>query len=69
MLDFYNHLLIALKLPQLNHPNIRIKDPENLEKTIRNIIRMGKDKLQVVSDFDRTISLKTSPTSNGSIKR
>lgn len=53
----------------MNSPNVRIKNPSHVEKVFSNIINSGKDRLQVVSDFDRTISLhhyngKPCPTSN-----
>ena len=46
-----------MKIPELENTNVRIKNLNHVEKVISNIIRGGKLKLQVISDFDRTISL------------
>ena len=49
---------------------MRIKNPIYVEQILSNLINAGKQRLQVISDFDRTISLvsfegKDCPTSNG----
>ncbi|KAF5308265.1 hypothetical protein FQR65_LT06258 [Abscondita terminalis] len=43
-------------LKELNSTKVYIKDKENVNKIIQNIISDGKDKLQVISDFDRTLT-------------
>lgn len=53
---------------------MRIKNAARLEEILSNMIQMGKEKLQVVSDFDRTISLCSyngvrCPTSFGNLKK
>ena len=47
-----------------------MKNPIYVEQVLSNLINAGKQRLQVISDFDRTISLvsfegKDCPTSNG----
>jgi len=47
-----------------------MKNPNYVEQVLSNLINAGKQRLQVISDFDRTISLvsfegKECPTSNG----
>lgn len=47
-----------------------MKNPNYVEQILSNLINAGKQRLQVISDFDRTISLvsfegKECPTSNG----
>lgn len=44
-------------IPQLENLSVRIKNPNHVEKVLTNIIQSGKERLQVISDFDRTISL------------
>ena len=63
-----SHQLIQM-IPELNSPNVRIKNPNYVELVLSNLIHSGKNRLQVVSDFDRTISLHSyngqpCPTSN-----
>lgn len=36
--------------------NIMIPDPKNLETKIQQIIKQGKEKVHVISDFDRTLT-------------
>lgn len=43
-------------IEELNNPTVRIKNKENVNNIIANIISAGKDKLQVISDFDRTLT-------------
>ncbi|XP_059174721.1 7-methylguanosine phosphate-specific 5'-nucleotidase A-like isoform X1 [Physella acuta] len=47
--------LIAL-VPELGRSNVKIKDHEFVEKAIRTMMRDAHHKLQVVADFDRTLS-------------
>ena len=51
---------------------MRIKNPMHVESVLSNFIHSGKHSLQVVSDFDRTISMcsadgKECMTSNGNL--
>jgi len=60
-------------IAELNTTQVRIKDPERVELILTNLKQSGKDTLQVVSDFDRTISLcsyngQSCPTSFGIIE-
>jgi 5'-nucleotidase len=62
--------LILEMIPELMTSNVRIKNPTKVEQLLSNIINAGKQRLQVISDFDRTISLvsfegKSCPTSIG----
>ena len=52
---------------------MRTKNPSHVDLVLSNLVHGGKDRLQVVSDFDRTISLHSyngqpCPTSNGKFK-
>ncbi|ELT97986.1 hypothetical protein CAPTEDRAFT_162279 [Capitella teleta] len=47
---------IRTMVDALNHPNVHIKDRQHVNKLIQNFIQGGKQKLQVVADFDRTMS-------------
>ena len=65
---FLNNLLIS-KIAELKNSNVRIKNPYYVDMILANLIQGGVERLQVVSDFDRTISLchfdgKPCPTSN-----
>lgn len=42
----------------LQQSNVRIKNPENLEKKINDFRSGGFDKLQIVTDFDYTLTRK-----------
>lgn len=44
------------QIAELNQDHVRIKHPEKVNTIIENIIMGGYDKLQVVSDFDKTIT-------------
>jgi hypothetical protein len=57
------------KIPELRSDSVKIKDPNHVNLILSNLIQSGCKRLQVVSDFDRTISLCTydgqhCPTSN-----
>ena len=61
---------VSFKIPELKSPNVRIKNPMHVESVLSNFIHSGKQSLQVVSDFDRTISMCSADgiecmTSNG----
>ncbi|KAF5308264.1 hypothetical protein FQR65_LT06257 [Abscondita terminalis] len=43
-------------IEKLNTRNVYIKNKEHVNKIIQNIIADGKDKLQIISDFDRTLT-------------
>lgn len=44
----------------LSRPNCKIKNPERVEEIINNIIVGGPDQLQVVTDFDYTLTKQKS---------
>lgn len=44
------------KLKELHQKHVYIKNPDNVNKIIDNFIVDGYRKLQVVSDFDKTIT-------------
>ncbi|RNA11855.1 cytosolic 5 -nucleotidase 3A isoform X1 [Brachionus plicatilis] len=44
-------------IPELKSKNVKISDPDYVEMMLQNFVNSGKERLQVVSDFDRTISL------------
>lgn len=44
------------EIAELKRPNVHIKNPEELEVKLNGLINGGVDKLQVVSDFDQTIT-------------
>lgn len=46
-------------IPELSLQNVRIANPEHVTEVIENMIRDGHNKLQVVADFDRTLSKYT----------
>lgn len=46
-------------IPELSLQNVRIANPEHVTEVIQNMIRDGHNKLQVVADFDRTLSKYT----------
>ncbi|XP_050679976.1 7-methylguanosine phosphate-specific 5'-nucleotidase [Leptidea sinapis] len=43
-------------IPELNKPNVYIKDSDLLLQNINKIIRDGHQKLQIVTDFDHTLT-------------
>lgn len=61
-------------LKELKNKSVHIRDPEKVEQIIRNIVNGGKDKLQVVADFDRTLTKfhkngVMNPTSHNALER
>lgn len=48
-------------ITELSHPNVRIKNPENVEKMFNEIRMGGWDNLQIVTDFDYTLTKKNLP--------
>lgn len=46
-------------IPELSLQNVRIAHPEHVTEVIQNMIKDGHNKLQVVADFDRTLSKYT----------
>ncbi|KAF5280499.1 hypothetical protein FQA39_LY18044 [Lamprigera yunnana] len=40
----------------LNKPNVHIKNKENVNRLLHNIIVDGKEKLQIITDFDKTLT-------------
>ncbi|XP_062604732.1 7-methylguanosine phosphate-specific 5'-nucleotidase A-like isoform X1 [Saccostrea cucullata] len=47
------------KIPELKLPHVKIAHPDHVTEVIQNMIKDGHDKLQVVADFDRTLSKYT----------
>lgn len=43
-------------IKELNNPNVHIKDKDRVNGILKSIIEGGTKRLQVVSDFDRTIT-------------
>lgn len=48
---------IIQTIPQLKAAHVRIKNLNHVESILSNLVYGGKKRLQIVSDFDRTISL------------
>ncbi|XP_075027756.1 7-methylguanosine phosphate-specific 5'-nucleotidase isoform X2 [Calonectris borealis] len=46
----------SLEVPELEKATVRIQQPERVMGIIRSIKEQGKNKLQVISDFDMTLS-------------
>ncbi|KAK3732734.1 hypothetical protein RRG08_005899 [Elysia crispata] len=51
-------MLDSLKklVPELGFSNVRVKDPQNVEKAVRTMMKDAQHKLQVIADFDWTLS-------------
>ncbi|XP_071943235.1 cytosolic 5'-nucleotidase 3-like [Antedon mediterranea] len=43
-------------IPEIQKAHIHIKDPDRVEEIVTALIKGGRNKLQVISDFDRTIT-------------
>ncbi|XP_035991302.1 cytosolic 5'-nucleotidase 3 isoform X1 [Fundulus heteroclitus] len=43
-------------MPQFEKPTVHIRDPERVEQIICGLIKGGASKLQIITDFDMTIS-------------
>ncbi|XP_072572608.1 cytosolic 5'-nucleotidase 3 isoform X2 [Paramormyrops kingsleyae] len=43
-------------MPQFKKSTVHMKDPQHVEEIICNLIRGGASKLQIITDFDRTLS-------------
>jgi hypothetical protein len=43
-------------MEELQAPHVHMADPDRVESIIAAMIEGGKDKLQVIADFDRTLS-------------
>ncbi|XP_033101792.1 cytosolic 5'-nucleotidase 3-like [Anneissia japonica] len=57
-------------IPEFQKANIHIRDPDKVEEIVTALIKGGRNKLQVISDFDRTITRhhvngKVLPTTHG----
>ncbi|KAK9508528.1 hypothetical protein O3M35_006067 [Rhynocoris fuscipes] len=48
--------MVTLEIPELNQDNVRMKDKDDVLNKIQRLITDGKHKLQIITDFDRTIS-------------
>ncbi|KAK2170082.1 hypothetical protein LSH36_4g00030 [Paralvinella palmiformis] len=49
--------VVSLKMiPALEKPSVHIKDPDKVESVINSMIQDGAEHLQVITDFDRTLS-------------
>lgn len=44
------------EIKELQNKNVHIKNKESLNKLINELVKGGASKLQVVSDFDRTLT-------------
>lgn len=51
------------RISVLSRPNCKIKNPQRVEEILNHIIHGGANQLQVISDFDHTITKQT--TENG----
>ncbi|XP_076088116.1 7-methylguanosine phosphate-specific 5'-nucleotidase A-like isoform X5 [Mytilus galloprovincialis] len=49
-------MTIEKMMEVLNKPNVHIGDPDHVKHVIEQIIQGGPDKLQIVADFDRTLT-------------
>lgn len=47
---------IIQDIPVLSRDNVHIKNEEKLKEIVRNMCKSGVKRLQVVSDFDKTIT-------------
>lgn len=50
------HTISLKDIDVLARPNCKIKDPERVEHIINNIIKGGPKELQIVTDFDFTLT-------------
>ncbi|CAH0721461.1 unnamed protein product, partial [Brenthis ino] len=62
-IQFYYKIISAMKIitslcemPELNKCNVYVKDKEDLLNKINQIIAAGHEKLQIVTDFDHTLT-------------
>jgi hypothetical protein len=60
-------------IPELKRKSVKMKNPDYVELILSNLIHGGPQRLQVISDFDRTLSTctyngKVSLTSNGNFQ-
>ncbi|KAL4657495.1 cytosolic 5'-nucleotidase 3A isoform X1 [Arapaima gigas] len=60
-------------MPQFEKSTVHMKDPEHVEEIICSLIKGGASKLQIITDFDRTLSRysingKRCPTSHNIIE-
>lgn len=44
------------EIPELEAPNVKMRDKNEVYRKLKSMIESGKDKLQVITDFDRTLS-------------
>ncbi|XP_041973036.1 7-methylguanosine phosphate-specific 5'-nucleotidase [Aricia agestis] len=51
-----NLLTDVTDIPELNKPNVHIRDKQDLVTKINRIISAGHNKLQIVTDFDHTLT-------------
>jgi cytosolic 5'-nucleotidase 3 len=49
-------LIKLLEIPCLQKPHVKIRDPDKLEVMINELIKGGQQKLQLVTDFDKTLT-------------
>ncbi|XP_013878396.1 cytosolic 5'-nucleotidase 3 isoform X2 [Austrofundulus limnaeus] len=43
-------------IPELSNPSVCMKDPQRVQKVLQSIAEAGANKLQVISDFDMTLT-------------
>ncbi|XP_064646475.1 cytosolic 5'-nucleotidase 3-like isoform X2 [Lineus longissimus] len=48
--------LVIEQMEELQAPHVHMEDPQRVASIIEALIEGGKDKLQVIADFDRTLS-------------
>ena len=45
-----------MQMEEFQKPHVHMKDPDRVEELVTQLIKDGKTKLLVVTDFDRTLS-------------
>lgn len=54
-----NGFLHLDRISVFSRPNCKIKNPQRVEEILNHIIRGGADQLQVITDFDHTVTKQT----------
>ncbi|KAK5644108.1 hypothetical protein RI129_007953 [Pyrocoelia pectoralis] len=58
----------VMEIQALNHSKVHIKNKDNVNKVIENIIGEGKKHLQIISDFDQTITKQYEKKDDAKVK-